>query len=150
MKPNFSLQNVLDVRHSKVEALEIVLGKLLQNQSAIENKLAMLGNLKTILMGKMEATLEGEIDLFTVDHLRMDVREVSTLMAQAEEELKKQVQMVEEKRRELITARQAEEVLGILKSKMIETYNSEQAQIEARNQDDLYIARGFRGQTQGV
>ncbi len=110
----------------------------------------MLGQLKTLLLEKMEATLEGDIDLFTIDRLRTDAREVEDLIVQTEEDLKKQIQRVEEKRRELIAAKQAEEALGILKQKMIETYNSEQAQIEARVQDDLYISRAFRGQAQGA
>ncbi len=150
MPPKFTLQNVLDVRHSKVEAFEIELGRLLQNQSEAENKLAALRELKTGLMQKLETMLEGDLDLFSVDHLRSDVQEVGNYIARAEEELKKLVQQVEGKRRELVAAKQAEEVLGILKSKLIETYNSEQAQQEARLQDDIYIAQAFRGQAQGA
>ncbi len=150
MPPKFTLQNVLDVRHSKVEAFEIELGRLLQNQSEAENKLAALRDLKTGLMQKLETMLEGDLDLFSVDHLRSDVQEVGNYIVRAEEELKKLVQQVEGKRRELVAAKQAEEVLGILKSKLIETYNSEQAQQEARLQDDIYIAQAFRGQAQGA
>jgi hypothetical protein len=37
-----------------------------------------------------------------------------------------------------------------LKKKRQEIYLAEQVQIEARAQDDIYIARAFRNQQQGV
>ena len=37
MGPVFSLQNVLEIRHSQVEALEIELGKLLIAQQEIQS-----------------------------------------------------------------------------------------------------------------
>ena len=150
MTPKFSLQNVLDVRHSRVEALEIEFGRLLSVQTQAENRLAALQNLQTALLVKFEQILQGEIDLFSIDHLRMDVLDVDHLVEDAAKELVCAKQRVEDKRRELINARQGEEVLGILKKKLIDTYNQEQAQIEARLQDDIYIARAFREQVQGA
>jgi hypothetical protein len=50
----------------------------------------------------------------------------------------------------LVKAKQDEETLEILKKKRHEIYMAEQIQIEARAQDDIYIARAFRNQQQGV
>jgi flagellar biosynthesis chaperone FliJ len=54
------------------------------------------------------------------------------------------------KRKELIAARQDEETLQILKRKRIEIYNQEQAMIEARQQDEIYIAQAYRQRMLGA
>jgi flagellar biosynthesis chaperone FliJ len=57
---------------------------------------------------------------------------------------------VEDKRAELVAAKQSEETLEILKRKRHEVYLAEQLQIESRAQDDIYIAQAFRNQQQGA
>jgi flagellar biosynthesis chaperone FliJ len=65
-------------------------------------------------------------------------------------ELAQQKQAVEDKRAELVAAKQSEETLEILKRKRHEVYLAEQLQIESRAQDDIYIAQAFRNQQQGA
>lgn len=146
MPPKFSLQNVLDVRHSRVEALEIELSKLMILQDDTQNKLDSLNAYRRLLMEKLSHLMEGDLDLFTVEHLRLDIRETSDLITLTEDELARVERMVEAKRDELVLAKQKEEALGILKKKRAEVYESEQAQMEARAQDDIYISLAYRSQ----
>ena len=65
-------------------------------------------------------------------------------------EMKKQTVEIENKRSQLVQAKQSEETLEILKRRRHEVYTAEQLQIEAQVQDDIYIARAFRNQQQGA
>lgn len=150
MTPKFSLQNVLDVRHSRVESLEIALGRLMASLAEAQDRLVSLEQYQAALMDALTAMMQGEVDLFTVSHLQQNSLEAGKMIVEAGKEIERMNLLVEEKRRELVAAKQAEEALGILKNKMIEAYNNEQAQKEAHMQDEIYIARAFRGQMQGA
>jgi flagellar export protein FliJ len=144
MPPKFSLQAVLDVRHSRVEALEIELSELLMAQREGE---AMLASLKEAQANLFQLLLEqqsGDIDLFAVAHLRADLVQTQEKIAQVLEALKVLAGRIDAKRQEMVIAKQAEETLGTLKRKEIDRFNSEQAVRESRAQDDIYIAKAFR------
>lgn len=150
MTPKFSLQNVLDVRHSRVEALEIALGRLAANLAEAQERLDSLEAYRVALLDALTTMMQGEVDLFTVAHLQQNSLEAEKLIVEARKEIDRLSGLVDEKRKELVAAKQAEEALGILKNKMIEAYNNEQTQKEAHMQDEIYIARAFRGQMQGA
>ena len=150
MAPKFSLQNVLDVRHGKVELLEIELGKLLTAQQEVELRLLQVRDFQRGLLEQLDLAQSGEIDLFQTNLLRLNIMQVHAFIENLIIELARRNQEVSEKRTELIRARQAEETLEILKRKRQEVYLAEQIQIEARAQDDIYIAQAFRNQHQGV
>lgn len=150
MAPKFSLQNVLDVRHGKVELLEIELGKLLTAQQEVELRLLQVRDFQRGLLEQLDLAQSGEIDLFQTNLLRLNIMQVHAFIENLILELARRSQEVSEKRTELIRARQAEETLEILKRKRQEVYLAEQIQIEARAQDDIYIAQAFRNQHQGV
>ena len=115
-------------------------------QDDTRNKLDSLNAYRGLLMEKLAHLMEGDLDLFTVEHLRLDIRETSDLITFTEDELARVERMVEAKRDELVLAKQKEEALGILKKKRAEVYESEQAQIESRAQDDIYISLAYRSQ----
>ena len=144
MAPRFNLQNVLDIRHSKVEGLEIELSELMVKQLRAEENLDILQQRRTALMLRLSQAQQGELDLVKIQLLHADLLQTGELIVQAAEALNKAIQAADAKRKELVQARQDEETLQILKRKRIEVYNQEQAQIEARAQDDIYIARAFR------
>lgn len=150
MAPKFSLQNVLDVRHGKVELLEIELSKLLAAQQETEMRLASLQEFQRDLLDQLKDAQLGEIDLSKISLLRLNILQVNTYIESVSLELARQNHEVKEKRAELVQAKQSEETLEILKRKRHEVYLAEQVQIEARAQDDIYIAQAFRNQQQGA
>lgn len=148
--PKFSLQNVLDIRHEKVELLEIELGKLLAIQQETQRLMQSLEEYQHNLLDKLGEAQTGEIDLVELNLLRLNVLQVNKHIDALSLELKKQNLAIEEKRNQLVQAKQSEETLKILKQKRHEVYVAEQAHIEAQTQDDIYIARAFRNQQPGA
>ena len=146
MSPKFSLQNVLDLRHGKVELFEIELGKLLAIQQETEILMNSLEKYQVSLLEQLSETQSGEIDLIKLNLLRLNILQVSKHIEMVSIQLKKQAIEIENKRTELVHAKQSEETLEILKRKRHEIYVAEQVQIEAQAQDDIYIARAFRNQ----
>jgi len=145
----FSLQNVLDIRHKKVEMLEVELGNLLMLQQETEKFLKSLHKYQAILHEKMIETQTGEIDLVELGLLQMNSAQINKHIEAVNIQLKKQEMDVEVKRAHLIEARQSEETLEILKRKRHDLYVAEQVHIESQTQDDIYIARAFRNQNIG-
>ncbi|HZW04681.1 MAG TPA: hypothetical protein VFF68_12185 [Anaerolineaceae bacterium] len=144
MVPRFSLQNVLDIRHNQVEAVEIELSNLLARQLELESRLTSLQGVKARLLEALAAAMTGEIDLHAIHLQQNDLNLIAGYIETTEGELREMVWRVNEKRQELVQAKQSEEMLQVLKRKRNEQYNAEQAQIESRALDDLYIARGFK------
>jgi len=150
MAPKFSLQNVLDVRHGKVELLEVELGKLMLAQQEVELQLSTLHEFHKNLLEELAIVQLGDIDLTKSSWLRLNLSQVNGYIKRLTVELVRRKKDVEEKRADLVKAKQAEETLEILKRKRHEIYLAEQVQIEGRMQDDIYIAQAFRNQQQGV
>ena len=150
MSPKFSLQNVLDVRHGKVELLEIDLGKLAMIHQQTENLLVSLEAFQAGLLEQLSEAQRGEIDLVKLNLLFLNSLRIGKNIETVNLELKKQDLAIEEKRAELIRAKQSEETLQILKRNRHEVYVAEQVQIEAQALDDIYIARSFHNQQHGA
>ncbi|MCX8024601.1 MAG: flagellar export protein FliJ [Thermanaerothrix sp.] len=146
MPPKFSLQTVLDVREKRVEALEIELGRLLQEQRKGEEYLARLQALEASLMARLERQKIGVLDLFALEHLHHELAIVQEGIEQARQALEMWQQRVAAKRDELVQARQDVEVLETLREKELARYQEEMAHLESRLLDDLYISRAFRRQ----
>ncbi len=144
MAPKFTLQNVLDLRHSRVEALEVDLSQLIQAQLNAQGILDAFLTLQLDLMQKLTLEQAGEMDLFAISLLRSNILAVDYQIVAVKEKLRAAALAVEVKRQELIQARQKEETLATLKNKRIEVYQTEMAQHEARAQDDIYISQAFR------
>jgi flagellar export protein FliJ len=144
MPPKFSLQTVLDVRHSRVEAFEIELGELMTAWQEGQNMLAALkANLNEVYK-ELHQAKSGEMDLFAIDHLRANLKDIQNRIAHVEQALEILEQRILEKRAELVGAKQAEETLRTLKTKEIDRYKIELALYESKQQDDVYISQAFR------
>lgn len=150
MSPKFSLQNVLDVRHEKVELLEIDLGKLLMVQQETQNLLASLEAYQAGLLEALSEAQTGDLDLVKLNLLFLNSLQVGRNIETVTIELKKQAFAIEDKRAELVRAKQSEETLQILKRNRHEVYVAEQVQLEAQALDDIYIARSFHNQRHGA
>jgi len=137
---------VLDIRHEKVEALEVELGKLLILQQETQRFMKSLQKYQANLHDRLIEAQMGDLDLMELNLLRMNVTEINKHIDAVNLQLKKQEMDIEAKRAKLIEAKQSEETLAILKRKRHEVYVAEQVHIEAQTQDDIYIARAFRNQ----
>jgi flagellar export protein FliJ len=144
MKPDFSLQNVLDVRHDRVEAFEIKLSILLSQQMNAQKLLEELRAYSALLMDRLMKAQSGEMDLTKVSLLRSNMLTVDDQLILARAEINRLEREIEKMRSDLIKARQDEETLQTLKRKRIEFYNLELAQAEAKAQDDIYISQAYR------
>ncbi len=144
MPPKFSLQPVLDYRHNRVEVLEVELGRLLQTQKRGQTILEALKDSRGRIITQLKDGQQGEIDLFLVSRLRSSLNNVNERITQQETYLVELNFQVQEKRQEVISAKQDDEALQTLKDREIERYMAEQAQKENRLQDDIYISRAFR------
>jgi len=146
MSPKFSLQNVLDLRHGKVELLEIELGKLTAIHQETQDLHSSLKQYQESLLGQLSAAQTGDMDMVEINLLRLNILQINKHIEVVVLELKKQAREIEETRMKLVQAKQAEETLEILKRKRHDVYVAEQLQIESQAQDDIYIARAFRSQ----
>ncbi|MEN6393660.1 MAG: flagellar export protein FliJ [Anaerolineaceae bacterium] len=144
MPPKFSLQPVLDYRHNRVEVLEVELGRLLQTQKLGQTILEALQDSRGRIINQLKDRQQGEIDLFLISRLRSSLNNVNERIIQQEAYLVELDYQVQEKRNEVISAKQDDEALQTLKDREIERYQAEQAQKENRLQDDIYISRAFR------
>lgn len=148
MPPKFSLQPVLDYRHSRVEALEVELGNLLATRQRGANLLQKLQDYRQHLFQDLYEQQNGEMDLTAVNQLRLNVKIVEERIQQQLAYLAELDQQIEVKRAEIVTAKQEEETLLTLKRKEIDRYKIEQARQESSMQDDIYIAQAFRKASQ--
>ncbi|WP_299026652.1 flagellar export protein FliJ [uncultured Thermanaerothrix sp.] len=146
MPPKFSLQSVLDVRQRRVEALEVELGRLLQEQRKGEELLEGLRSLENFLFARIQSQQVGEVDVFALDQLHHELMRVQDHIERTREALEMWRQRVAAKRQELVQARQDAEILEALREKELARYREEMAQVESRLLDDLYISRAFRRQ----
>lgn len=144
MPPAFIFQNVLDIRHSKVEAIEIQLGK-------VENKLKLLIEKRNALvqqkkdqLDEMTAKMQGEIILQELALLQVSIKRLDDQIKHLESEILEYQKKVIQIRATLVEAKQDEETLEILKDKEIEKYKAEIKRVEGIQQDDIYISLAFQ------
>jgi len=144
MPPKFSLQTVLDVRHSKVESIEIELGQLMHEKQEKEDFLETLITALDTLHTTLQERMSGEIDLFSINHLRANINQISEGIISAKYAIEDLAEKVENKRLQLVEAKKEEESLKILKNKEYERFLEGEKEKEKRFVDDVYISQGFR------
>ncbi len=144
MPPKFSLQSVLDYRHKLVEMLESELAQLLLAQQKARSFLDVLHEALSEINAQIEASQNGDVDLFMAGQLRSNFKVVSDYIAQQKTFLQDLAEKIQAKQTEIIKARQDEEALKKLSAREVERYQEEQAMQEKRVQDDIYIARAYR------
>jgi len=144
MPPAFVFQNVLDIRHTKVESIEIQLGK-------VENKLKLLIEKRNALMqqkidqlNEMTAKMQGEIILQELALLQVSIKRLDDQIKHVENEILETQKKMIQIRASLVEAKQDEETLEILKDKEIEKYKAEIKRVEGIQQDDIYISLAFQ------
>ncbi len=149
MPPKFSLQPVLDYRETRVEILEIELGRLLQAQQRGITFLEALESSRDHILEELGKKQTGEIDLYLITRLHSNLDTVNERIVEQQTRLIEIAQQIKEKQQEIVNAKQDAEALVKLKEHEIERYKKEEQKKENRLQDDIYIARAYH-HTNGV
>lgn len=141
MPPKFSLQGILDYRHSRVEILEVSLSRAMQaHQQAVE----VLDNMlleQQRLFKEMSESQKGEIDLKALTHTRQMTKKIQTMITKQHEEIARLAEEVEKARLILIHAKQDEQVLTTLSEKELLKFAEKQYIQDKQQQDDVYISK---------
>lgn len=149
MALEFSLQTVLDYRHSRVEALEIQLGRVLYEQQQAQRLWEALQENQRALFAEIRQKQAGTLDLAAIAQLRFNLKHLEQRLAQQAARLAELARQVDEARARLVAAKQAEEALVVLKNKELERYQAEVHRIENSQRDDLYIMRAHHRRASG-
>jgi flagellar export protein FliJ len=144
MPPKFTLQTVLDVRHSKVESFEIDLGRLQQEKVQKENYIQTLYSAQDNLYELLHTSMSGELDLINVNLLRGNINQLTTQLDATNRAIADLDRRIDMKRLELIEAKKEEESLKLLKNREYDRYLDGEKDKEKRFMDDIYISQGFR------
>ena len=150
MPPEFGLQSVLDHRHSRVEALEIELGRRLFEQQQALRALEALQAERRQLFATLREKQDGHLDLPALALMRYNVKRVEQRIVRQEERLAELAAQVEATRAQLVAAKQDEEALVILKNKELERYHAQELRVENNQRDDIYIMRAHRRAQDGT
>jgi flagellar export protein FliJ len=141
MAPKFSLQNVLDYRHSKVEKLEVVFGRVQNQLQAAHEKLISMETEKQRLMKELGSYQSGNIDLQTVLQARTYLKRIQKGIDVQQIEIKRLTVEVEIARSALVEAKQDEVALEKLSEKELQTFTDKVNVREKQQQDDIYISQ---------
>lgn len=150
MSLSFVFQNVLDIRHNKVESIEIQLGGLQKRLLFLEEQKENLEQAKAQCLVEMSLRMKGDLDMAQLDLLRTNITALDERTNKVKAEITSMENKIAQVRKNLVQAKQDEETLEILKRKEIEKYNAEIKRIEGIQQDDVYISLAFKNQQQGV
>ncbi len=141
MPPKFSLQNVLDYRHSKVEKLEVVLGRLQHQLQSAREKLEAMEQERQRLMVELGSYQNGDLNLQKILQARTFLKRIQKGMDRQKEEIEQLKVEVEKTRLELIQAKQDEAALEKLSQKELQAYTDRANMREKQQQDDIYISQ---------
>ena len=145
MTPRFSLQPVLDYRHTHVEVLEVELGRVQHLKKDANDLLEKLNGRQQALNQELSSSQsDGEIDLVKVDQVRVTLKRVAARIDQQKQRIADLTKKEEDQRAVLVTAKQDEEALSTLKDKEAARYKASEDSKELRLQDDIYISQAYR------
>jgi len=150
MPPKYVFQNILDIRHSKVESIEIQLGNAESKLQMLEKKRNTFVAMKLGCLEEMRLRMKDEIDVFQLDILRANVKKIDDSLRRVDVEIGDTKKKIAQIRMNLIKAKQDEETLEILKEKENEKFKAEMKRQENLQQDDVYISMAFKNHQQGA
>jgi flagellar export protein FliJ len=141
MPPKFSLQGILDYRHSRVEILEVVLGRImLEHQNAIDILTELEIENQRILQ-EMAESQKGELDLKALAHTRLMAKKFQGMIARQQDEIRRLAEEVEKARKNLVQAKQDEQVMVTLSEKELLKFSEKQYMQDKQQQDDVYVSK---------
>jgi flagellar export protein FliJ len=141
MTPRFSLQNVLDYRHSKVEKMEVVLSRLQNQLFAARNRMSSLEIEKQRLMQELSSFQSGDLDLQAILQARTYLKRIQKGIDHLKIEITRLTVEVENARIALVQAKQDEVALEKLSEREQQIYTDKVNIREKQQQDDIYISQ---------
>jgi|WetSurMetagenome_2_1015567.scaffolds.fasta_scaffold133055_2 flagellar export protein FliJ len=141
MPPKFTLQAILDYHHNRVEQFEIELGNLNHKKVELEELINLLLNKKDAYLEELKHLQTGELDLVAIRQVRSNIELLEETIEKRMQDLYQLEILIENKRKELLAAKQDEAVMDNLKEKEIEKYDLKIQAYEKRQQDDIYTSK---------
>ena len=141
----FSLQSVLDVRHSRLEAVELEMAQAQAARAQLAAALAALEEQHTRLLDDLrQLQTRRTLDLGALTFTRSTLARTEAEIRAQRIRLAEAEALVEKVREALVAAKQDEETLIALKDKVMEAEAREQNRLAEAEVDDLNISRAFR------
>lgn len=122
----------------------MTLARLLRAEQDTLKDIAMLREVEHDLFADLAARQQGLIDLTVVFQLRAQLKTVGARLAVHTRTLNEVRQQIANVRTEIVNAQQEKETLENLKAKEEAKWQLAEAAREARERDDIYIARAHR------
>ncbi|MBI9047919.1 MAG: flagellar FliJ family protein [Anaerolineaceae bacterium] len=141
MAPKFTLQSILDYHHSRVEKFEIELGYLNAQRTRLQELINLLLYKKDEFLEELRNLHTGELDLLAIRQVKSNVEVLEKTIEQRMQDLYQIEVKIEEKRKEILAAKQDEAVMDKLKEKEIKKYDLKIEAYEKRQQDDIYTSK---------
>ncbi len=141
MAPKFTLQAILDYHHSRVEQYEIELGSLNHQKAEMEELINLLLYKKDEFLDDLKQMQTGQLDLLGIRQVQSNLDVLEATIEKRLQDLYQLEILVEEKRKELLAAKQDEAVMDKLKEKEIQKYDLKIEAFEKRQQDDIYTSK---------
>lgn len=144
MAIRFSLQAVLDYRQRLAEGLEIELGTLLRAENNARQELNRLISRQRGMLEEIKQILAGMLDIERLDQLHHGLLHMDRQIEQQRQVLAELKAKIQEKRAEVIQARQDKETLEILKEKEAQRLQEKQIRAENNERDNIYISQAYQ------
>ena len=144
MAPKFSKQNILDYHNNRVEIMEVELSVLVQKKTAAQEVLSQLFDNLNRLLEDLSEFQNGVLDLSSINQARFNIRHNQKLIEMKQNEIAQIEKEVNNKREELLLAKQDEAVFDKLKEKELDQYHQKVKKQENDLQADIYIALTHR------
>lgn len=141
MPPKFSLQNVLDYRHSKVEKLEVQFGRLQNQLLKAQEQLEIMEREQQQLLGELGSYQNGDLNLQKILQARTFLKRLQKGMDRQKSEIAQLKIELENSRVALVQAKQDEAALQKLSQKEMQIYIERDNSREKQQQDDIYISQ---------
>jgi flagellar export protein FliJ len=141
MPPRFSLQNVLDYRHNKVETLEVAHGRLQHQLHQAIEQLHILEKERDGLLLELGSYQNGNLDLQKILQSRTFLKRLQKGIERQQQEIERLSVEAEEARRALVLAKQDEAAMEKLSQKELQVYTDRMNIREKQQQDDIYISQ---------
>jgi flagellar FliJ protein len=141
MAPKFTLQAILDYHHSRVEQFEIELGSLNHQKAELEEMINLLNYKKDEFLNELKHLQTGQLDLLAIRQVQSNLEVLDATIDKRLKDLYQLEIIVEEKRKELLAAKQDEAVMDNLKEKEVKKYDLKIEAFEKRQQDDIYTSK---------